>query len=394
MSKVNPYYWQGTHHSGATFRGIMDASCAAWVKTELYKQGITSKKICKKSPAFLASHIKPGQITLFYRQISALLKVGIPMTSALGLLIKNHRDFFMQYLLLQIKKSIENGFSLSETLQNYPSLFKRFIANLTETGEKTGKLDSILTHIADHEEASERNKKNLKKAFAYPILVLSVALLVTAALLLFVVPEFSSLFESVNAQLPFLTQLIIRLSEGCCQYGMVCLTAFGLLAGLLFSKKKSLWFHRVALKIPLLGPVWVKTIIARFSRTLALTFSAGLPVVEALQSIEGISENRVFAEALTYMREEVITGEAIGVALANTGLFPALALQLIAIGEETGNMESMLNKLADFYEEEVDHAIEAFINLLEPITMIFLGIVIGGLVIAMYLPIFKLGSVL
>lgn len=390
------YHWKGINRSGKSVSGSLITSCMAMVKMELHHQGITRVRISKNRTIF-QQKIKQSSLTLFFRQLATMLKVGIPLIQSLEIISNNQANISLKNLIQHIKNDIEKGFSLSEVFHKHTRYFNDLIRNLITIGEKSGKLDLILDKIANYKEKNELLKKRLRKILVYPSLVLILTCLITTALLLFVVPQFASLFASFGAELPLLTRLIIRLSHFIANYWLFFLSVFlASIYGILFCKNRltrlALALDDILLKLPVLGTVFQKSILARFSRTLAITFSAGLPLVEALKLVETVTGNLVYAQATTQIREELSKGQQMQIALKNTCLFPDMVIQLVAIGEESGELEFMLTKIADFYEEEVNCVTDTLTNLLEPIIITFLGVMIGSVVLAMYLPIFKLGS--
>ncbi|WP_133127338.1 type II secretion system F family protein [Legionella nagasakiensis] len=394
------YQWEGVNQSGEKLNGIIDARSLAIAKIELRKQGIITRKIIKKrKPLFGKSKkIKQADITIFSRQLATMIEAGIPLIQAFDIVSKGQSNQRMKDLIETIKKDVESGLTLAESLKKHPAFFNELFCNLVDAGEKSGSLDVMLDKVATYKEKIETIKKKIKKALTYPMAVIVVAFLVTTGLLIFVVPQFESLFEGFGADLPALTRAIISLSEFFQAYWYIL---FGLLGaaiyGFIYARNHSSNFahqvDRYMLKMPVVGTILEKAAIARFSRTLSITFAAGLPLVEALKSVSGATGNILYAEATDKIREEVSNGQQMQVAMENTGLFPNMVIQMIAIGEESGALEQMLTKVANFFEEEVDNAVDSLSSLLEPIIMAILGILVGGLVVAMYLPIFKLGSV-
>jgi type IV pilus assembly protein PilC len=393
----NLYYWEGIKRSGEKIHGLIETSSSAMVKTELGKQGIIWKKIWKKRMTVFTK-ITPIDIIHFCRQIALMLKAGIPLIQAFDIVAYSQTNLLMKYLIAEIKKAVETGLTFSEALNKHPQLFSDLICNLVAAGEKSGKLEIMLDMVANYKEKIATIKKKIIKALTYPLVVLLIACLVSLGLLTFVVPQFAALFNSFGAELPALTRMIIYLSDLLKIYWLIIFLFFsGLSYSYVIARKHWRWFReaidKIQLKLPLLGPVVVKAIIVRFAQTLAITFAAGLPLVDALKTVAGVTGNKVYVKASADIIENVSTGQQLHFALKNTQLFPNMVIQMIAIGEESGTLEFMLIKVANFYEEEINNAVDTLNNLLEPIIMTLLGVLVGGLVIAMYLPIFKLGSV-
>jgi len=327
-----------------------------------------------------------------------MLGAGIPLVQAFEIIGAGHEKPAMQRLLMDIKSDIEGGTSLHEALGKHPLYFDDLYVNLTEAGEQAGALESLLDKIATYKEKTEAIKKKVKKALFYPAAVLAIALIVTTILLIFVIPQFESLFKGFGADLPAFTQAVISLSRFVQNFGvLIALIAGAGVYVFMYFKKRSRkmreFLDRVMLHFPIIGPILNKAAIARFARTLSTMFSAGVPLVEALESVAGATGNIVYEDAVMKMRDEVATGQRLQRAMENTGLFPNMVVQMIAVGEESGSLDTMSGKVASFYEEDVDNAVDSMSSLLEPLIMAILGVLVGSLVIAMYLPIFKLGSV-
>ncbi|MBA3537824.1 MAG: type II secretion system F family protein [Tatlockia sp.] len=392
------YHWQGVDHQGVRQKGVIEAFSVALVKQELGNLPIRVKKIRKKNDFIFNSRIKQAHITLFSRQLATMLKAGIPLIQAFDFVANCQTNHLIKSLIVEIKADVEQGLTFSETLHRHPKFFNELFCNLIAVGEKSGKLDMMLDKVADYKEKIESIKKKLQKALAYPFLVLLISSFVTVAILIFVVPQFESLFTGFGAELPALTQVIINVSILLKNYWLEILVILSaLIGGFIKARQRLSWLNyasdKIILRLPIIGPLFSKTIIARFARTLAIGFEAGLPLVEALGAVAGVTGNKVFTQATERIKIELFNGQPLQLAMQNTQLFPTMAVQLVAIGEESGTLELMLQKIADFYEEEVNTRLDISINLLEPIIMAILGLIIGTLVIAMYLPIFKLGSV-
>lgn len=394
------YQWEGVNKAGEKVNGIIDARSLAIAKADLRKQGIITKKVVKKrKPLFDKKNKKITQadITVFSRQMATMIEAGIPLIQSFDIVAKGQSNQRMRDLIDTIKRDVETGLTLAESLQKHPGYFNELFCNLVDAGEKSGSLEIMLDKVATYKEKIETIKKKIKKALTYPMAVLVVAFLVTTALMIFVVPQFQSLFEGFGADLPAMTRMVVDMSDFFQSYWYIL---FGVIGGAIYAfiyfKNHSPQFahsiDRAMLKFPVVGTILEKAAIARFTRTLSITFAAGLPLVEALKSVSGATGNILYAKATEKIREEVSTGQQMQVAMDNTHLFPNMVIQMVAIGEESGALEQMLSKVADFYEEEVDNAVDALSSLLEPIIMSILGVLVGGLVVAMYLPIFKLGS--
>ena len=400
-SNVTVYRWFGVNRSGEKNDGTIEANTMAIAKTTLHKQGIIVKKISKKrKPLFDKNNkkIKPGDIAVFTRQLATMIEAGIPLIQSFDIVGKGQSNVRIQNLIETIKKDVESGLTLSEALQKHPQFFNELFCNLVDSGEKSGSLDIMLERVATYKEKIETIKKKIKKALTYPIAVLAVAFIVTGVLLIFVVPQFETLFKGFGANLPALTQMVITLSKFFQSWWYLMVAAIsGLIYAFIHAKNHSLKFaqllDRMLLKLPVIGIIMEKASIARFSRTLSITFAAGLPLVDALKAVAGATGNIVYSDATIKIRDDVSNGQQMNTAMNNTHVFPNMVIQMIAIGEESGTLEQMLSKVADFYEEEVDNAVDSLSSLLEPIIMSILGVLVGGLVVAMYLPIFKLGSV-
>tara|TARA_R110002096_G_scaffold293796_1_gene488158 strand:+ start:393 stop:1613 length:1221 start_codon:yes stop_codon:yes gene_type:complete len=400
-SKIT-YIWEGTDNKGNRSKGEINARSDALVKAELRRQGIRPIKVKKKPQALFGSMgqkpIVPKDIAVFSRQLATMMASGIPLVQSFDIIGKGHEKPAMQDMLANIKSDIEGGSTLAESLGKYPFQFDELFCNLVEAGEHAGILEELLVKIAEYKEKTESLKAKIKKALTYPISVLVVAVVVTAILLIFVVPQFESLFSGFGADLPAFTQMVVELSRFMQEWWWA---VFGIIGGVVFVlmqvKKRSRKFNhlldRMILKMPIIGDIMNKAAIARYARTLSTMSAAGVPLVEALESVSGATGNIVYSEAVLQMREQVATGIQLQQAMKNVGLFPHMVVQMVAIGEEAGSVESMLGKVADFYEEEVDNAVDSLSSLIEPLIMAILGILVGGLIVAMYLPIFMLGSV-
>lgn len=398
-SKQIAFLWEGTDSRGKRVRGKSVAATELAVRAELRKQGVVPVKIRKQSGLFKGGgKVQPGDIALFSRQLATMLQAGIPLVQAFEIVGAGHDNPAVQKLILSIKADLEGGTALAEALGKHPLYFDDLYVNLVEVGEHSGSLDALLDKVATYKEKTEAIKKKIKKALFYPAAVVVVAIIVTVILLLFVIPQFEDLFKGFGADLPAFTRMVIDLSNFMQERGWILLVllvagVWGFLEAKKRSRRMREGLDRVTLKLPIVGPIMVKAAIARFARTLSTMFSAGVPLVEALESVAGATGNIVYEKGVMDMKEEVATGQRLQRAMENTGLFPNMVVQMIAVGEESGSLDAMSAKVADFYEADVDNAVDAMSSLLEPMIMAILGVLVGGLVVAMYLPIFKMGAV-
>ena len=395
-----PFLWEGTDRNGKKVKGKSLANNEATVRADLRRQGVVPTRIRKQRQSMFAGggKITTGDIAIFSRQLATMLAAGIPLVQSFEIVGNGHENAAMQKLILSVKGDVEGGNSLAEALAKQPLHFDDLFVNLVEAGEQAGALETLLDKIATYKEKTEAIKKKIKKALTYPAAVLVVALIVTTILLIFVIPSFEDLFKGFGADLPTFTRMVIDLSAFVRSEGAIIAFIIGsAVASFLYFKKRSRAFRhfldRLALKVPIIGPIMQKASIARYARTLSTMFSAGVPLVEAMESVAGATGNIVFEQAVLSMRDEVATGQRLQQAMENTDLFPNMVNQMIAVGEESGSLDQMSAKVADFYEEEVDNAVDNLSSLLEPMIMAILGVLVGGLVVAMYLPIFKLGAV-
>ena len=394
-----PYTYEGMDKKGQKVKGRILAASEQAVKADLRRQGIIAKKIRKQSQLFKSDKkIGSEDIALFARQLATMLQAGIPMVQAFDIVGNGHEKPAMQKLIMAIKGDIESGTTLHEALAKHPLYFDDLFVNLVEAGEHAGALETLLEKIATYKEKTEALKKKIKKAMFYPTAVLAVAVIVTIILLIFVIPQFETIFHDFGADLPAFTMMVIGLSKFVQSYGLLMgAVVGGAIYTFIYFKKRSKpmrqGIDRALLKAPVIGPIMVKAAIARFARTLSTMFSAGVPLVEALTSVAGATGNIVFEDATLKIRDEVSTGQRLQRCMENTGLFPNMVVQMIAVGEESGSLDAMSAKIADFYEADVDAAVDGMSSLLEPLIMAILGVLVGGMVIAMYLPIFKLGAV-
>jgi type IV pilus assembly protein PilC len=394
------FTWTGTDKRGVKVKGQSRGGNPNLIKADLRKQGIKPISVRKKSNLFKASEKKkiiPKDLAIFFRQLATMMAAGVPLVQSFEIIGRGHENAGMRDLILNIKAEVESGTSLSESLAKHPLHFDELVISLVGAGEQAGVLETLLDKIATYKEKTEALKAKIKKAMFYPAAVIVVAFIVTAILLIFVVPQFEALFSNFGADLPAFTRVVVNLSEFMQAYWWLVVGILGgTIFGFLQAKKRSQKFGRILdrtiLKMPIVGPIMHKAAIARYARTLSTMFAAGVPLVEALQSVSGATGNVVYSDAVLMIKDSVATGQQLTFAMNQTGLFPNMVEQMVAIGEESGALDSMLSKVADFYEQEVDDAVDALTSLLEPLIMSVLGILIGGLVVAMYLPIFKMGA--
>ncbi len=395
-----PFLWEGTDRKGKKIKGKAMATDEATVRADLRRQGVVPTRIRKQRKSIFAGGgtVTTTDIAIFSRQLATMLGAGIPLVQAFEIVGSGHENAAMQKLIMTVKNDVEGGSALAEALAKQPLYFDDLFVNLVEAGEQAGALETLLDKIATYKEKTEAIKKKIKKALTYPAAVLVVAFVVTTILLIFVIPAFEDLFQGFGADLPTFTRMVIDLSQFVREQGVYLATMVGaaVTAFFYFKKRSRTMRHfldRLVLKTPVIGPILQKAAIARYARTLSTMFAAGVPLVEALQSVSGATGNIVYEQGVLRMRDEVATGQRLQVAMENTDLFPNMVIQMIAVGEESGSLDDMSAKVADFYEEDVDNAVDNLSSLLEPMIMAILGVLVGGLVVAMYLPIFKMGSV-
>ena len=400
VASDTPFLWEGTDRNGKKIKGKSLANDEATVRADLRRQGVVPTRIRKQRKGLFSGggKITTADIALFSRQLATMLAAGIPLVQSFEIVGNGHENAAMQKLILAIKADVEGGSALAEALAKHPLYFDDLFVNLVEAGEQAGALESLLDKVATYKEKTEAIKKKIKKALTYPAAVLAVAFIVTTILLIFVIPSFEDLFKGFGADLPSFTRMVIDLSAFVRTQGVFLVAGISIAIGsFLYFKKRSRKFRhyldRLMLKLPIIGPILQKASIARYARTLSTMFAAGVPLVEAMESVAGATGNIVYEEAVLSMRDEVATGQRLQVAMENTDLFPNMVIQMIAVGEESGSLDEMSAKVADFFEEDVDNAVDNLSSLLEPMIMAILGVLVGGLVVAMYLPIFKLGAV-
>jgi type IV pilus assembly protein PilC len=399
IKKDVAFQWEGMDKKGQRVKGRSVAPNEQALRSELRRQGVAATRIKKQAVRVKSGgKVRPEDIAVFSRQLATMLAAGIPMVQAFEIVGAGHEKPAMQKLILDVKADIEGGTTLHEALAKHPLHFDDLFVNLVHAGEQAGALETLLDKIASYKEKSEAVKKKVKKALFYPAAVLVVAVLVTIILLIFVIPQFEQLFQGFGANLPAFTQAVIKLSrfvqhDGIYLAVVLGAAVFGFLTFYKRSRPLRHFLDRMSLKLPIIGPILNKAAVARYARTLSTMFAAGVPLVEALESVAGATGNILYEDAVLRMRDEVATGQRLQRAMETSGLFPNMVVQMIAVGEESGSLDAMAGKVATFYEEDVDAAVDSMSSLLEPMIMLILGVLVGSLVIAMYLPIFKLGSV-
>ena len=398
--KPATFTYEGIDRKGSRVKGEISGKGPALVRAELRKQGIQAKKVVKKREISLGGKkkIKPMDIALFTRQMATMMKAGVPLVQAFEIVSDGLDNPAMREVILKLKADVESGNNFAGALRQHPRLFDDLYCSLIESGEASGSLETMLDRVALYKEKTEALKQKIKKAVKYPIAVICVAIIVTGILLVKVVPTFQELFEGFGAELPAFTQFVIGISEGLqANFLTILFVVAAVIIGFTEARKRSQGFKdavdRALLKLPIIGPITHKATVARFSRTLSTTFAAGVPLIEALDACAGATGNVVYRKAVLQVKEDVATGQQLQFAMRSTGVFPAMALQMTAIGEESGALDAMLGKVATYYEDEVDNLVDGLTSMLEPMIMAILGVLIGGLIIAMYLPIFQLGQV-
>jgi len=399
---METFLWEGKDKRGKKMSGERVGRNDMLIKAELRQMGITPMRVRKKPKPLFGSAgktIKAKDIAVFTRQLSTMLNSGIPLVQSFTIISQATENPRLKKLILDIRNDVESGSALSEALKKHPLYFDELYVNLVESGESAGVLDQVLASIASYKERIETIKGKVKKALFYPAAVIAVAIAVTVLLLIMVIPQFEEVFQQFGADLPAFTRMVIDLSVFMQQRGWIILVAFVLgIIGIIQLKKRnkgvSHLLDRLSLKIPVIGGVLEKSALARFASTLSTTFAAGVPLVDALKTVAGATGNVVYEDAVLQVRDDVAIGHQMQLAMQQTGVFPPMLIQMTAIGEEAGSLDAMLSKVAGFYEEEVNNTVDALSSLLEPIIIIFVGVVVGGMVIAMYLPIFQLGAVI
>lgn len=398
--KTSTFVWEGIDKKGAKTKGKLNGQSPALIKAQLRKQGINPTKVRKEAISLFGKgkKIKPMDIALFTRQMATMMKAGVPLLQSFDIIGEGVDNANMRKLIDEVKQDVASGNSFAASLRKRPLYFDDLYCNLVDAGEQSGSLESLLDRVATYKEKTEQLKAKIKKAMTYPIAVVVVAIIVTAILLIKVVPQFEDVFKGFGAELPGFTQMVVDLSRGLQEWWwLIAGVIFG--ASLLFQNtyKRSEKFRdsmdRGLLRTPIVGDILYKAVVARYARTLATTFAAGVPLVDALDSVAGATGNVVFRNAVGRIKQDVSSGVQLNFAMRTTGVFPSMAIQMTAIGEESGSLDEMLDKVAGFYEAEVDNAVDNLTTLMEPMIMAVLGVLVGGLIIAMYLPIFTLGSV-
>jgi len=396
------YVWQGLDKNGKKTKGEIQGSSQALVKAQLRKQGVNPTRVKRKPKALFGpkkQKIKPGDIAIFTRQLATMMKSGIPLVQSFEIVGESLENPSMRVLVGQIRDDVASGNNFADCIRKHPRYFDDLFCNLVDAGEQSGALETMLDRLATYKEKSEALKAKIKKAMNYPIGVVAVAVIVTGILLVKVVPQFAETFSSFGAELPAFTLLVLKMSDFAIAHWWKVIIG-GVIFAFVFKEAKMRsrglreLIDRVSLKIPIVGPILNSSCYARFTRTLSTTFSAGVPLVDALESVAGATGNIVYSTATLKIRDDVTTGQQLNFAIKNTTLFPVMITQMVGIGEESGALDSMLDKCAIFYEAEVDNAVDGLTALMEPMIMAVLGVLVGGLMIAMYLPIFQLGAVM
>ncbi|MBK7646766.1 MAG: type II secretion system F family protein [Betaproteobacteria bacterium] len=395
--KESTFLWEGKNKDGKSVRGEMRAASESVVQTTIRRQGITNAKV-KKVRFKTGGKITDKDIALFTRQLATMMKSGVPLLQSFDIVGRGHSNPAVGKLLLDIKSDVETGSSLSQAFRKFPLQFDALYCNLVAAGEQAGILDTLLDRLATYKEKIQAIKGKIKSALFYPISVIVVAFIITAVIMIFVIPAFKDVFKSFGADLPAPTLFVIAISDFFVAYWWAIFGAIGIGFYAFFeswkrSEKVQMAMDRLLLRMPVFGDIVRKSVIARWTRTLATMFAAGVPLVESLESVGGAAGNHVYKVATRQIQSEVSSGTNLTTAMQNVNLFPNMVTQMVSIGEESGALDSMLSKVADFFEAEVDDAVEAMSSLMEPMIMVILGTLIGGMVVAMYLPIFKLGSV-
>ncbi len=401
MAESAIFLWQGTDKLGKKSKGEISSSTPALAKAELRRQGINATRVRKKSKGFSlggGAAVKPADIALFTRQMATMMRAGVPLVQSFDIVADGVDKPKMAALIRAVRNDVSGGSAFAASLRKHPLYFDDLFCNLVDAGEQSGSLETMLDRIASYKEKTESMKAKVKKAMTYPAAVLVVAFIVSGILLIKVVPQFEDVFAGFGAELPAFTQFVIGISEFAQEWWYVVVAG---VVGTIFlfmhiykrSKKLRDVMDRVVLKAPVAGNIIEKSAVARFARTLSTTFAAGVPLVEALNSVAGATGNSVYTNAVYQVRDDVSTGQQLNFSMRSTGVFPNMVIQMVAIGEEAGALDDMLDKAASYYEEQVDNAVDSLTSLMEPLIMSVLGVLVGGLIIAMYLPIFQLGAV-
>lgn len=399
-AKTSVYTWQGVDKQGRPTQGESQGVSQTMVKAQLRKQGIVPKSVKKKAKPLFSNKkpITPADISIFTRQLATMMKAGVPLVQSFEIVAEGLDNPSMTDLVMEIKNDVASGTGFASSLVKHPKYFDELFCNLVASGEQSGTLETMLDRVATYKEKSEALKAKIKKAMMYPIVVVGIATVVTGILLVKVVPQFAETFEGFGAELPAFTQFVLDISEFVQAWWLIIIVS--IISGIFIFKeanqrsaKLSYATDEVMLKLPVVGDIIYNSIIARFSRTLATTFAAGVPLVDALEAVAGTAGNQVYSNAIKRIRDDVTTGTQLNVAIRASGLFPSMLLQMVSIGEESGALDDMLEKVATFYEEAVDNMVDGLTSMLEPLIMSVLGVLVGGLMIAMYMPIFMIGSV-
>ncbi|MBB4863418.1 type IV pilus assembly protein PilC [Pseudomonas nitritireducens] len=398
--KSSVFTWEGTDRKGGKVKGELSGTNTALIKAQLRKQGINPTKVRKKGISLLSrgKKIKPMDIALFTRQMATMMGSGVPLLQSFDIIGEGFDNPNMRKLVEEVKQEVASGNSLANSLRKKPQYFDDLYCNLVDAGEQSGALETLLDRVATYKEKTESLKAKIKKAMTYPIAVVVVAVIVSAILLIKVVPQFQAVFANFGAELPAFTRMVISLSDVLQEWWFIVLIAlFAAAFALRELHRRSEKFRdsvdRGVLRVPIVGDILYKSAVARYARTLSTTFAAGVPLVEALDSVSGATGNVVFRNAVNKIKQDVSSGTQLNFSMRTTGVFPSMAIQMAAIGEESGSLDNMLDKVAGYYEEEVDNAVDNLTTLMEPMIMAVLGVLVGGLIIAMYLPIFQLGNV-
>ncbi len=398
--KTHTFTWEGTDRQGRKSSGEMQGSNQTMVKAQLRKQGISPKSVKKKAkPLFGGSKpIKPADISVFTRQLATMMKAGVPLVQSFDIVADGLENPSMRDLVLVIKNEVASGSGFAVAISKHPKYFDDLFCNLVASGEASGTLETMLDRVATYKEKSEALKAKIKKAMTYPIAVIVVALVVTGVLLVKVVPQFADTFSNFGAELPVFTQMVMNLSEFVQEWWFIIIAAsvagvFAFKEAVKRSHALALAVDKLVLKLPIVGQIIYESIIARFARTLSTTFAAGVPLIDALEAVAGTAGNIPYTNAIKKIKDDVATGQQLNVSIRASGMFPSMLLQMVAIGEESGALDDMLSKVATHYEDSVDNMVDSLTSLLEPLIMAVLGVLVGGLMVAMYLPIFQLGQV-
>lgn len=401
MAESAIFVWEGTDKQGKKTKGEITSANPSLAKAELRRQGILASKVRKKSKGFSlggGAGVKPADVALFTRQMATMMRAGVPLVQSFDIVADGVDKPKLGTLIRDIRNDVSAGNSFASAIRKHPLYFDELFCNLVDSGENSGALETMLDRIATYKEKTESLKAKVKKAMTYPIAVLVVAVIVSGILLIKVVPQFESVFAGFGAELPAFTQMVIRLSEFTQAYWWaILLGVAAVIYGFTIIRRRSQklrdYLDRLALKTPVVGSIIEKSSVARYARTLSTTFAAGVPLVDALTSVAGATGNSVYSNAVNQVKDDVSTGQQLNFSMRNTGVFPNMVIQMVAIGEEAGALDDMLDKSASYYEEQVDNAVDNLTALMEPFIMAVLGVLVGGLIIAMYLPIFQLGSV-